>query len=499
MAHASAWKALRSPWLFPTTFTVAWVLAIFGVSTAPIGDIWRPLLIGLMLSIAWVLVTSWLSRGHNWFRLGASTAWIALIATWWVAAIIPLLVLSRLALGRSRLVERRRMEPPPAWTARMANALGLSLVVVGLVGIGISGAVSLPDSIGSGHSPDPDPGSEAPNIYLVLLDGYPRTDVLLDRFGVDNGPFVRDLESRGFALSDRSTANYTTTLLTLTSMFHMAYIHEIESLQGEAGSVTGQARRLTTALNRAPSLDLLRSRGYEIVTIPSWYGEATLTAADEVRASPHLTIFEEQVLRLGTLGQLALRIAPDLVGDQQRARISAALEAMATNPSDQRPAFTFVHVFSPHAPFLFDSEGDAVPPSSCYPTSCSFNLTEAAELGMNEQEYAAALGAHLEHLNRLLLQSVDRVIEADPEAVIVLFSDHGARHDPGDVEEHLSILLAARTPGRHGLFAADESPVNLLSLIFNAYLDADLPVREPRAWVADPARPLELREVDVSP
>jgi len=46
-----------------------------------------------------------------------------------------------------------------------------------------------------------------PNIYLVLLDGYPRRDTLLDDLGIDNGPFEEALGGRGFDVYDDATTD----------------------------------------------------------------------------------------------------------------------------------------------------------------------------------------------------------------------------------------------------------------------------------------------------
>ena len=53
----------------------------------------------------------------------------------------------------------------------------------------------------------------------------------------------------------------------------------------------------------------------------------------------------------------------------------------------------------------------------------------------------------LDELNRLVLEALDRIQEVDPDAVVVLFSDHGIRYSLEDLDEHYRILLAARTPG----------------------------------------------------
>ena len=105
----------------------------------------------------------------------------------------------------------------------------------------------------------------------------------------------------------------------------------------------------------------------------------------------------------------------------------------------------------------------------------------------------------VKELNHLVIEAVTRISRADPAAVVVVLSDHGARYSLEDIPEHYRTLLAARTPGFSDLIAADESPVNLLRVLFEAYFDLDTPALPYEAWAADwrsflPLRPLELTD-----
>ena len=53
--------------------------------------------------------------------------------------------------------------------------------------------------------------------------------------------------------------------------------------------------------------------------------------------------------------------------------------------------------------------------------------------------------------------------------VIVVFSDHGRRHDLQDSVELLRSLFLTSTPGQPGIFPDDATPVNFLARLSNAY------------------------------
>src|SRR5690606_2778066 len=45
-----------------------------------------------------------------------------------------------------------------------------------------------------------------PDIYLLVLDGYGRADVLADMYDFDNTPFLELLTSQGFQVAPQATA-----------------------------------------------------------------------------------------------------------------------------------------------------------------------------------------------------------------------------------------------------------------------------------------------------
>jgi hypothetical protein len=91
--------------------------------------------------------------------------------------------------------------------------------------------------------------------------------------------------------------------------------------------------------------------------------------------------------------------------------------------------------------------------------------------------------ANLEQVNARVLPAVrDLMAATGGEAVIVVMSDHGSRSRgnisslrPADVHERFGTLFAAHTPGHPGLLRDVITPVNLLAVLFDAYLGTSLP------------------------
>jgi hypothetical protein len=74
-----------------------------------------------------------------------------------------------------------------------------------------------------------------------------------------------------------------------------------------------------------------------------------------------------------------------------------------------------------------------------------------------------------------VLARVSEIVADDPEAVVIVFSDHGSRYDPqGDSAERYRILWASRTPGLPGLFEGQEQPASLFVGLLRGYFGADI-------------------------
>jgi len=108
------------------------------------------------------------------------------------------------------------------------------------------------------------------------------------------------------------------------------------------------------------------------------------------------------------------------------------------------------------------------------------------EIEIGFDEYRARLIEQISALNEEVLQTVGRIIDADPTGVVVLMSDHGSRYTISNRQEQFKSLLAARVPGQPRLFPDDESVVNILRRIIRAEFGADVEPLPYQAWWSDP-------------
>jgi hypothetical protein len=356
------------------------------------------------------------------------------------------------------------------------TSLVLFLIVVGSAIPAGFPAVLAPDFART----DPSlPRGGDPDIAVLLLDAYPAESTLERVYSYDNTDFTDALAARGFDVVNDSRANYWFTSLSLASLFHMRLVDDVPELAAIARGDVPPNPYWRQALNHAPAFGFLHERGYHITTVSSGAADISLQSADEYVDPGQLTDFEALVLRKSFVADLVDAAAPTFFVEQQRDRIASvfvAFVAAATDGNSDRPNFTFAHVPAPHPPLAVTADGER----ASWSGPDSFYGITVPQMGISTGEYIDRFLAQLAYVNNRTLEAVDAVRDANPNAVIVVMSDHGpgnpADVNPeaeADIASRLYNLMAVRHPDRRLVIPDGSSPVNLLARIFDAYLDGD--------------------------
>lgn len=482
-------KRLRSliAGVYPAGFLAAYVLLSFSATPTPIHGLWRPLAVAVLSTIAIQLLIAGVLR--NWTRAALVTSVVVVIsaAAWLILAVAAVIAAWWSAVS---MLRRRAGRPPLAVaTDRVTDTLHVFAVAfVAVAAMPVMGWWMASANLSPSAAASPGAKDAGPDIVVLLLDGYPRTDALLEQFGVNNRAFEAALTERGFTVAADSRSNYTATWATLASMMSMRYLDEVDSLTPAPTDPAEQYRRLMFAINRGEALGELRARGYELITVPSPFESASLVAADRYLDGGHLTSFELSLVQHSMAGSILLSLQPDLFFEAHRARINDAFDTMAAvmEAHSNQPRFVFAHVLTPHAPTVFEADGSPAEPFDCFPECTPWAFTELAQW--------EGFPPQAEHVNSLVLATVDRIVDAAPDATIVVMSDHGS-HVPGnDPANVFRTLFAARTPG-WAAGPVDASPVNLFPQLFNAYMGTDLELRPYRSWISQGEAPLTMTPV----
>jgi hypothetical protein len=467
--------------IFPVLLAVAWVLDTFAYNGDPLPHLWRPLIItGLgvtaIVGVVWVA-----SRRRPLPSLIAGILVLLFLKAWPLLGAVVAIGVWRAAGAVGRRTRRGAPMPVPGavQVTRLANAFGLVVLAVVLVSLIPRGVIGFMPSTAERGTPV----AAAPNMYFVLLDGYPRADSL-QALGIDNRAFIGELEERGFTTAKASHTNYHQTQLTLLSMFNGQYVADLPELSNPPTDRAAELRFINRAMGGTRLLDDLRSDGYAIIESPSAYGATTIFTADQLMRADGFNHFDHLLVVHTFLGELLSIVSPDLVDGWLREAVLAPMKDVASIAAgdDWGRKFMLAHVLSPHVPFLFDATGADPHVKACYAAGCSVWTAQTQVLGLSAADYRRLLEGQIRFLNAKILEMVDRVTADDPNAVIVLFGDHGLRFSTGVSTEYFRNFFAARTPGHPGLFPDDISPVNVLSMIENTYLGSELPMRDYEAW-----------------
>ena len=470
-ARVSGW--LTAVPAYPLLFALSFVVSLFVESWAGPTALVRPLLVVVVGTGALQVGLTALARDRHKGAFFAAAVLLALFVPIGALALAGAAVVL-LAYGSVR-ARRLTALPWPAFT-RLLNVMAVVLIVI----VSGSAAAAGAFAVSSPSGPTGRAAADAPDIYLLLLDAYPRSDTLAEDFGYDNGPFVAAMERLGFDLAPGSHSNYPMTALTLASMLNYAHIRDL--VPDPPSSPAAQYRRIGEVLNDGAALRESRRLGYEVVSIPSQVSEVGLHSADRYLDSGEMTVFESTLLEQGLVPRLVPEAQAEWLASQDRSRIVATfhrLAALAEEPSPS-PRLVLAHVMAPHPPIVFASDGAPI-------VGCSESCSIKDEgNGPGGGGIAAATAGQVNHVNDLVLETVGRIVEANARpAVIVVFSDHGYRLDPTDKEEVISNLFLARSPGKPGLFPDDTTLINVFPRILNAYAGTNLPLASEESYWTD--------------
>jgi len=417
----------------------------------------------LMVSAGWVFLFAWQPIRDAIIPAGGTTPWLWwLLAGWLVVLAAVLAAFIRIRRGITALSR----------LAAVAAAVMSVAAIVGLVQACHSESL-LPTRLG----PDPPlraaapPRARLPDIYYIVLDGYARTDVLRDRYHFDNSPFMRYLGSRGFAVAQRSSANYNSTIMSAAATFNLDYL---EGLARQAGR---DCRDYHPAINLTANsrlCRLLRARGYRIVTVGCLDPPYRSLPADARYASPRTNPLERAAFGATFLPMLSAlcRQEPGPL-QAHRNRVRDTLRVLGRLPRQRPPTFVVAHVLCPHPPFVFHRDGS---PRLRAGQFCELALEDSM---LHTPKYTVFYRDQLAYLNTMVQESLDRLLAGrGREAVVIVQSDHGPPRRLGEatLTELMGVLIAVRLPhGDRMPLWPGVTPLNVMRGVIDRYVGYHLP------------------------
>jgi len=490
----------RTPVVHPFLFSLFPILALYAYNIrsipVPPGELAEPLLVsfacaavlffvlkaalrdpakaGLLVSL---LVLGFLSFGHIASQVAVWTGGLFNRSLFFATAI---------ALGLIAFLIVRSRRTFNGLT-RLLNIVSVTLVVFNLASVGNTMARRSRVDIGKGIKVSRQAAAR-PNIYYIILDAYTRADILQEVFSFNNAGFLAGLETRGFYVASKSCANYGLTYHSLASSLNLTYLDPIAR---EVGGAAYNQEPLYRMIQENRVMAFLKGQGYTVTCLSSDIKSGDMKNVDRyIGYEGPTSEFLSALLNttpIPLFSNPGTGISPYR---SYRTHILDAFRVLEESPLEKGPFFFFVHLMSPHPPFVFGPNGEPVEPDYLFSMADADRLHGASEAAV--RDYIVRFREQLAFLNKKILEALDVILSRSPEPpIIVLQGDHGSRAyadldrpEASYLRENLAILNAYLLPGdgRELVYPAI-SPVNTFRLIFKHYFGADLDLFEDRsAW-----------------
>ena len=355
------------------------------------------------------------------------------------------------------------------------------------------------------HSFSVSESGSLPNVYYIILDGYPRNDVLKKHLDFDNNEFINFLKQREFYVAENSYSNYSLSSTSIPATMNMNYINFLTDELGE------DSRSYDPLLGKDFGLYAdnqviknFKSMGYKVAkigSVPMYLHEIPLADLSLCYKSIHLMdnrLFDT-VARTSMIGYFIERWSEDL----QRQIIICAFEELPKISSYyEEPVFVWSHIMLPHFPLIFGADGEPITPGESLLVMNNPHVFEGTDSSWNiKQQFLQ----QLQFANKKSMELVDKILENEKQSIIIIQSDHGSAFDvdlddptDDDVHQRLSNINAIYFPDEkpREILMNDPTNVNTFRIVFNSYFGSDYDILEDRIyWNLSFKKPFWFKDV----
>lgn len=317
-----------------------------------------------------------------------------------------------------------------------------------------------------------------PDIYYIILDSYAREDTLREFWDYDNSEFIDHLIEKGFYVATQSRSNYSSTMLSLASSLNIEYLDFPSGRESREDQ-----SMLETMIANSRVSQFLKSNGYRFIFVRSTdFGKNVGKYAEVIEYKGALGLKISSFAR-SLIQTTALEPVDLYLGESYRKSILYVFDVLPEVAATERPKFVFVHVMSPHAPFVFDRNGNPI----------------RQRILLKRDPKAWTIHDHQGYLDQLLFINkkvealIDELLSKSESPLIILQSDTG----PGKYvaqpsrklteertrQERMKILNAYYFPEKdYDLLYESITPVNSFRIVSNLYFGTDYELLDDRSY-----------------
>jgi Sulfatase len=308
-----------------------------------------------------------------------------------------------------------------------------------------------------------------PDIYFLVFDEYAGYNTLKEKYGFDNS-LNGYLSEKQFQIQTNSRSNYNSTGFSMSSILNMTYIQgfinqkEITTNDYIACNDLIRNNRVTAFLERN-GYEIINYSIFDISDKPALTGQYFLPQIE--RIIRERTFFNKVLTDLNMESSSMLIRHPKNPFQNQVQNINRSLSLLEKTAGEKSrvPRFVYLHLFLPHSPFFFDKTGK----------------WRDKEIVFSEADHnnPSSYLQYVEYTNRVIKEILDSILFNNPEAIIVLMSDHGYRPATSDPypPDHFSNLNAVYYPDKdYKMLYNDISGCNQFRVIFNKIFHQHFPL-----------------------
>lgn len=484
--------------LFIAIYPVVSLFA-FNIREAPIEDVFRPLLLCLLLAGILLGLSQLVFRNVRLAALISSLTFLALCSYGQIYRVLRNLQIGSLIVGRHRVlailfvvvlmalfwslsrIQRDKLDG----VTQAVNWCSLALLILPAYQL-ISGAHAIhwPQAHTNPTIPaqaDTAP-ADYPDVYYIIPDSYARADYIQQYMQYDNSSFLNALKERGFYTVECAMSNYSFTRLSLGTSLNMEYI---ENLGDEYVPENKDESTINHLILKSRVADEFKKLGYKTVAFNTGYGFTEVTEADyyfhndsnpltrEV-ASDFERLFIDNTLLTALRGQkgFSAALGLDFPYYQKYRTQRFIIDTLQQVPNIPGPKFVFVHLVTTHRPYIFDSDGSILTEQRFYSQD---------GVPASQKDFIEGYQRSLDYTNTFMLDLIDQIqAKSARPPVIIIQGDHGVM-EPG----RLTILNTINIPGGSDQLYETETPVNTFRIVFNAIAGTNYPLLEDRSQTSN--------------
>ena len=335
---------------------------------------------------------------------------------------------------------------------------------------------------------------KTPDIYYIIMDEYAPLRTLESFYDYDNSDFIKFLEEKGFYVTKNSHSNYAQSATSISSALNMKYLNYLSDVVKESKD----QKILYQMLDNNLVMRNFKSAGYQVYNFDSGaWATRSLNIADENLCSKNQTtdfrtlyqIKQTSILR--AFDMFVKEPTSRIFHQQHRDTILCQFgEITKIKQITEEPVFVFMHVLTPHEPFVFGPNGEEVDYKYTLGPNVETPFGPTYKFGLTPSEEIKAYRDQVIYVTKILRQTIDNLLEnSDNPPIIIIQSDTGPTINfPGITKKEsdigrMSIFNAYYFPNKeYNLLYDDVTPVNSFRIVFDSQFQTNYGLLEDKSF-----------------